>query len=134
MGPSFESAPGPIGFRKAVHREDIDVDAMVDIEMGPGLADEGRVPVSDFGEKVPRDFGIIPSVMQREMRGQVGGGQLQEALEVPAGHGDIDIVVPGDEALVADGSQKGAIHRKIAQPVTLADVEKHLQDGELGGP
>ena len=59
--------------------------------------------------------------------GPDGGKELHE---IRPEHGDIHIIVPGDEALVAHSTDEGTVHQVIFQPVFSAfipDIAKHTQ-------
>ena len=45
----------------------------------------------------------------------------EEALELRAGHHQIDVVVPGDEAVVADGAEQRAAGEEVLNVLGLAD-------------
>jgi hypothetical protein len=54
-----------------------------------------------------------------------------ETVVVRTGHADVHVVVPGDEPLVADGTQHGACPTVISDVVRLADTvyrQEYLQD------
>ena len=57
-----------------------------------------------------------------------------DAVEVGAGHDDVQIVVPWDETLVTDGSQKRAVEEKVAQAVFLASPVKDFKHVEHALP
>ena len=51
-----------------------------------------------------------------------------ELFVVGPGHEDVDVVVPGDEALVAHGTDEGAAAHPVAEVVFLTDLLEILED------
>jgi hypothetical protein len=63
-------------------------------------------------------------------------GMKHKSIVVGAGHADVHIVVPGDEALVTDGTQHGACPTVILDVVLTADTiyrQQNLQDVLMEG-
>lgn len=58
---------------------------------------------------------------------------LKEILIVGTGHHDVDVIIPGDEALMADGTEKGASTEGVTEVVLLAEVGKDIEHAELEG-
>ena len=56
---------------------------------------------------------------------------LQKLLIILARHIDIDIVVPGDIPLVADGSNQCATRQKITKVMSLAETMNLVEDAHL---
>ena len=59
------------------------------------------------------------------------GKERDEAVVVGAEHDDIDVVVPRNEALVADGPEKGAAREEEGEGVALAKGNECLEDVEF---
>ena len=57
--------------------------------------------------------------------------QPVEPLVVLAGHVDVDVVVPGDEPLVAQGAEQRAVGEEVRQPVGLAHPVQLAQGVQL---
>jgi hypothetical protein len=63
-------------------------------------------------------------------------GMHHKAVVVGTGHADVHIVVPGDEALVTDGTQHGACPTVVLDVVLTADTvyrQKYLQNVLMEG-
>ena len=69
--------------------------------------------------------------LQEEVWGELGGAEGAESLEVLVGHGDVDVVVPGYEALVSTGSEEGASVEPVLYVVLAADAVYLLEYAEL---
>ena len=60
--------------------------------------------------------------------GQPLMGMHHETVVVRTGHADVHVVVPGDEPLVADGTQHGACPTVVSDVVRLTDTVYRQQD------
>ena len=92
------------------HKKRIDVAHLIDghTQVFVGF---GRLDDEPFGEVAPTGF---------DKPGQVF-----------AAHGDVDVVVPGDEAAMAHSSEQSAAIEPVDNVVSAADAVYFAQDGEL---
>ena len=74
--------------------------------------------------------------LELQVGGQLAGGRCLETGQVVAAHGNVDVVVPRNEASVAHGSQQGAAIEPVVDVVRAADAVygfQYLQLLQLAG-
>ena len=91
--------------------------------------DEGRAGVADLGEG--QGEVRVGIVVLRDGMGIDAVEGLDEAVIVRARHHQVDVVVPGDEALVADGAEHGAAGEGIGNAFAGAEFVDAVQQFEL---
>ena len=111
--------------------EDVDEEAFLvgDVE-GVTCFDVEGVEVADLDDGL-LGGGVGVGGLQEEVWGELGGADGAESLEVAVGHGDVDVVVPGYEALVSYGSEEGASVEPVLYVVLVADAVYLLEYAEL---
>ena len=111
--------------------EDVDEEAFLvgDVE-GVACFDVEGVEVADLDDGL-LGGGVGVGGLQEEVWGELGGADGAESLEVAVGHGDVDVVVPGYEALVSYGSEEGASVEPVLYVVLVADAVYLLEYAEL---
>ena len=67
-------------------------------------------------------------------RRQDSGGETEQTVVVGARHGDIDVVVPGDDAVMANGTDGGAAYGIVGEVVCGAETVEELQGFEYNLP
>ena len=119
--------------RHPVQGENIDENPAV--VPGPGV-----LLVVPGGAAIP-DLGVAPEIiflrvdrLQLQPLPQLPGGHLHKPLVILPQHGQVDVVVPGDVALVPHRPDEGAAVGKIPQPVFPADPLHLVQHGQLHRP
>ena len=121
----------------AVEGEDVDIDALfIVVDEVVDLLDIERVEVTHLHVLRPHLRIGFPRLYHQVLR-QIGLSLLDKAAEILHVHGDVDVVVPWDEATVTHGTQQRAAVEPIADahlPADLVDVFEDLQLFQLAGP
>ena len=104
---------GHLGFGDAVDGKHVDIDARHIVAMGTLY--QGGAAVDNLSEPTRRGGRCLDAKGFARL-GQPFVGMHHETVIVWTGHADVHVVVPRNEALVADGSQ----HR--ARPTVVSDV------------
>ena len=129
------------GGRLSVHGKDVHVQPEL-VRRHPPF-DAYRPWIMDLGEEVDEVLFLAPGVVKAAVgSGTVAAVRGREALEVRARHQYVHVVVPGDESLVADRSEQGAVCDGVAQTLPPAegvhireDVQQpHLDFPQVGDP
>ena len=120
--------------RDVVGGEDIDKDALVETVDATGFATgpAGGGRVAELGMTV-RVVGVGGDALE-----EVGVLELvgmgEQLVIVLAEHNHVDVVVPGDEALVTHGAEEGTTVGIDAEVVFPAHTEQFLEQVQLDGP
>ena len=123
-------APESVG-TMAVKGEDVNITAAEVIEVT--ALDEGCAVVLNFA-KWKGIGGVVLGADKLQMLGQPFFAMLDKTLIIRTRHRAIQVIVPGDEASVADGAQQGATADAIAQAVLtahLVELEENIQESML---
>ena len=135
-GLAAHPAEGANVVRHVVHGQDVQRDRH---PVGGALAelrDQEGAFQTEFGEHegvLGAGPGVVDLVVIRQDRGRLG----EEALVVGASHEHVDVVVPGDEALVANRPDHGAAVDGVGDVEAAAgvvEVLEHLQKQSLDAP
>ena len=127
--PAHQLVIGPVIVRDGINEKDVHIGAQLFVGTDDAVLHQTGARVHHLGQ----GKGIIGHVIHGQNRiiapciGPDGGKELHK---IRPEHGDIHIIVPGDEALVAHSTDEGTVHQVIFQPVFSAfipDIAKHTQ-------
>ena len=114
-----------------VDREDVQVESEP-VDVLPLFFDADGAAVHDLGIAGDEPgLGRVGIVQAPE--GSPVAVQLHEPFEIRPRHHDVDVVVPGNEAFVAHGSEKGPVGEGITQVVFAAESVHIREDAEQRG-
>ena len=102
----IKTAPGHLSIRIEIQRKYIDVYAMIHFPVSNAGFDEGGLAVPKLG-KITGPSRIRAIGLQEAMSGHVFSCDGEEPFIIPAGHAQVDIIIPGDVSFVADCAQQG---------------------------
>ena len=121
----------------SVKGEDVDIDTLlIVVDEVVNLLDVERVKVAHLHVLCPHLRVGLPRLYHQVMR-QISLPLLDKAAEILHVHGNVDVVVPWDEATMAHGTQQRTAVEPIADAHFLAglvDVFENLQLLQLAGP
>lgn len=66
-------------------------------------------------------------VLEKDVPGQEGLGLCQKRFVIGSQHGQVHVVVPGDEALIFHSAQCTAAYQEVGKVQLLADLQKGLE-------
>jgi len=114
---------------KPVQREDVHPHVL-DVLVGGGMVHDLHLLGADAGKgaAVP---GVVVDGREVHALGQLGFHRVDELHVDRARHAHVDVVVPGDEAVVADRAQQRPANHEALVAVVLADALKHIEQLEL---
>ena len=121
---------GPGVGRNGVEGQDVQADRHAIARVLREFGDEERIGEAELGEHVRilgQGSGVVEAIAGPHQRGSL----IEEALVVGARHEQVDVVVPGDEALMADGADHRAPVDRIgdAEPTARGiHVVEHLHE------
>ena len=107
-----------------VHRKDIDPESAV-ILFGEGQL---RFHTSLLILVNPTEIQIVVRIGFANDLISVGSIGFAEALVVLAGHKNVDVVIPGNKALMTDGPDQRAIGQRVLDPILFAELVDVFQD------
>ena len=128
----FRESVKPDGM--TLHGKDVDIDTAVvaTAVVGQPFVEE-RVAVAQFGI-AEDEVGILLMRLERKPRGQMLGQDAEHLQIVFVWHLHIHVVIPGDEALVAERTDECAAGEPVAQVVVAAEaveLQQHVEHAEL---
>ena len=127
--PPIDGGIGRLVVRDRVQRKNVDPEARVlllGIDPGHQRPDEGFLRVAEPGEIQPTVVVGFRGIDLHALRLEF----LDEPLVIRPEHHDVDVVVPGDEALVPHGAEERAISERIADVMLRAEAVQGLEKQE----
>ena len=115
-----------------VQRKNVDEKPVIHLLEPDDGADGARIRVADTGVRTCEFF--VGERRLQEKRVLEFLLQRVQLVKIVARHGDVNIVVPRDKTLVANGAEKRAAHQEIFQAVFFAYTVEFDQDVEFNGP
>ena len=125
----LDPKPVPFSVRIIVQRKDVNVDPVIDIGISQAGLDKCGAAVSELGEvcvKLRIRFKCLKKNRFREKR----LGFFQKHLIISPGHSHVNIIIPGNEALMTDRTQGGTAQNVVAQTQGAADLQKVFEQGK----
>ena len=118
----------PPGLGDGVQRDHVDHQPLMDVQIHAVAVDEGGVVVLDLRGGVTDVESIVGADAGVVLCVRLFVPDTAELFIVIPQHEHVHVVVPGDEALVAHGTQTGTAGQHEAQPVLLTELLKIQQD------